>query len=177
MFCQECTVTIANMMIQQTADVLIRVLGLEGHIEGGYFREVYRSPFQVDTSGDEERALSTVIYFLLRSGQFSAFHRLRSDELWLYHCGCPLRVYQMLPDGGCTSALMGHDVASGQQLQVLFPAGAYFAAEPAEEGAFALVSCVVSPGFDYRDFELASAEELLRMFPGEEALIHRLCCK
>jgi uncharacterized protein len=129
---------------------------LQPHPEGGWFRETYRSARRVALDGyDGDRATATAIYFLLNPGEESAWHVVRSDELWLWHAGGPLTL-RLGGEGPAPAdpreVTLG--MAPGADPQVLIPAGHWQAASPAGD-EFVLVSCVVSPGFDYADFRLA----------------------
>ena len=130
------------------ADEVIATLGLAPHPEGGHYVETWRGP-----TGDGGRAVGTAIYFLLRAGERSHWHRVDAAEVWLFHAGDPLAL-DLAPtdDGAVTRHLLGPDLASARP-QVVVPAGAWQAAEPL--GAWSLVSCVVAPGFDFAGFELA----------------------
>ena len=137
---------------------LARVLDLAAHPEGGWFRETWRSGVSLRADGyDGERASATAIYFLLAPGEESRWHRVRSAELWLWHSGGPLLLrlggVGAAPDEASYEVLLGPDVHDGQQPQVVVPARAWQAARPAGQQPV-LVSCVVSPGFDFADFEL-----------------------
>jgi uncharacterized protein len=137
---------------------LIEQLGLAAHPEGGWFRETWTAPVEFTPAGyPGPRAAATAITFLLRDGERSRWHRVRSDELWLWQGLGPLRL--RLGGTGPTPApasevVVGPDPAAGHLLQALVPAGAWQDAEPLT-GTGALVGCVVSPGFSYEDFELA----------------------
>jgi predicted cupin superfamily sugar epimerase len=149
----------------KTADQWIRCLNLTAHPEGGYYREIYRSSGQIaETSLPEgmqgERCYGTAIYFLLRAGQVSHWHRIKSDELWFYHAGSPLEVIVLLHDGQEKKLLLGLDVEAGQRPQVMVPAGCWFGARIVNGPEdFSLVSCTVSPGFDFQDFQLATSHD------------------
>ncbi|MBB3112016.1 hypothetical protein FHS18_004094 [Paenibacillus phyllosphaerae] len=149
---------------------LIEQLGLHPHVEGGWYKELWKANFQIskEVLGGKysgPRPAATSIYFLLHEDETSDWHVVLSDELWLYHSGSPLR----LTLGGSGDSpedgeefILGLDIASGQLPQVLIPAGVWQKAEPlGEEPVF--VSCVVAPGFHYDDFTLiprnASAAE------------------
>ncbi len=158
---------------------IVRQLGLQPHPEGGYFRETYRASESIPAQGLDRRyggsrAASTAIYYLLEAGQRSALHRLRSDEIFHFYAGDPLRIIEITPDGRLTETLLGADLAAGGIPQHVIPAGAWFGALPAEGGRFALVGCTVAPGFDFADFELAETVALLAAFPQHEAWIRRL---
>ncbi|HEV7653998.1 MAG TPA: cupin domain-containing protein [Mycobacteriales bacterium] len=140
------------------ADRLIEQLALEAHPEGGWFREVWRTPVELTPAGyPGPRSTATSITFLLRAGERSRWHRVRSDELWLWQGLGPVRLRLggtgAAPAAG-TGLVVGPDPGAGHLLQGLVPAGAWQAAEPLTD-AGALVGCVVSPGFAYEDFELA----------------------
>ncbi len=151
---------------------LICKFHLEPHPEGGYYREIYRSPLMVQVNG-EERCASTSIYFLLIESAFSAFHRLRWDEIWHFYEGSGLRLYCLSSGGELCIQDMGRSGAEGESIQCMIPAGAWFAAEVIR-GEFALVGCTVAPGFEFVDFELALRQDLIREFPEHQSLIERL---
>lgn len=153
---------------------IIKALQLLPHPEGGYYRETYRSTENVVTDRGN-RTAGTVIYFLLESGNFSAFHRLTSDEAWYYHTGQTVKLYLLAPNGSLTTYLLGSAFERGEVWQVIMPAGHWFAAEITDEEGYTLVSCSVSPGFEFSDFELASCAALCNEFPQHRALISRLC--
>jgi uncharacterized protein len=161
--------------IPATADYYIQALQLEGHIEGGYFKELYKNSRTIRPQKDaEERVLSSTIYYLLKSGGVSKFHKLKSDEIWFFHDGSPLLIHMINQAGELQSVRLGLSVANGELPQVLVPAGTIFGAEVAEKDSFGLVSCMVSPGFDYKDFELCSYQELAKKYPNYLDLIKRL---
>ena len=147
---------------KMNAGYWIRKLRLKPHPEGGYFRETFRAKGKIKALA---RDYSTAIYFLLEKGKKSRFHILKSDELWFFHTGGRVRLYLL---GG--TGKMKINYLGPENLQAVIPAGTWFAAE-VTKGAFALVSCVVSPGFDFRDFRLGIREELTRKFPRYESII------
>jgi len=131
-----------------TADQIIERLKLEPHPEGGWFRETFR-----DTSETNGRSHGTAIYYLLRAGEASHWHRVDATEIWHWYAGDTLAL--KLSDDGKTSQTLnlGPDLASGAQPQLIVPKGIWQAAEPL--GAFTLVGCTVAPGFDFAGFEMA----------------------
>jgi hypothetical protein len=162
---------------RQSATFWIKTLGLAPHPEGGWFRETYRSSESIPPVGLPERfqgprSFCTAIYFLLEQGQFSAFHRIRSDEIWHFHEGAFLTVHMLSPTGERHELLLGRHAEKGQHFQAVVPAGYWFGAEIG--GDFVLVSCTVAPGFDFNDFEMADRADLTSSFPLHEALIQRL---
>jgi hypothetical protein len=165
--------------MRPAADYWIHHLQLTEHIEGGAFREVYRSPLQLPSSAlppsfGAARNSSTSIYFLLKDNQFSAFHRIKSDEGWHFYYGDPLIVYELENDGTLKEHLLGNDPEQGQQFQCTIKAGNWFASRVVKGGAYSLVGCTVSPGFDFADFELADRELLSKEFPAHQDLIGQL---
>lgn len=157
----------------------IEYLGLLPHPEGGYYREVYRSAESMLAEHlppryGGGRAFSTAIYYLLEHPDFSAFHRIKSDEIWHFYDGSPLILWQIDPSGGLRALRLGRDPTQGEQPMRVVPAGCWFAASLEHPQSFALVGCTVAPGFDFADFELAEREALLRQFPQHQALIERL---
>lgn len=162
-----------------TADYFISKLHLEEHIEGGCFKEVYRSRNIITDEKHismygSERSLSTAIFFLLKSGQVSKFHKLKSDEIWFYHFGCPLIIHTIDLQGNYKSTKLGLDIDRGEMPQVLISSNVIFGAEPLSENSFTLVSCMVSPGFDFRDFILFEEHELCSLYPEHSEIISRL---
>ena len=161
--------------------MLVRHLQLLPHPEGGYYKETYRSvgdiPAEALPAGfDGRRSFATAIYYLLGAGQFSAFHRIRSDETWHYYAGSSaLHIHVLDADGGYACITLGPHIDKGEVFQATVPADAWFASEPADRSGFAFVGCTVSPGFDFRDFEMANADVLEAMCPGRHDLIRRLC--
>ena len=150
-------------------------LQLTSHIEGGSFREYYRSPLLLDSPPHKEkRSSATGIYFLLQQRQFSAFHRIASDELWHFYYGDPLQVFELEQNGKLVIHQLGNQPEQGQQFQCLVKAGNWFASAPAPGSEYSLCGCTVSPGFDYADFQLAPRQALLSQFPQHGALIMSL---
>jgi predicted cupin superfamily sugar epimerase len=139
------------------------LLDLAPHPEGGWFRETWRAaPESVRDGYPGPRAAATGIYFLLTAGQESAWHRVGSDEVWLWHSGGPLALLDGgdgdTPSGAPAVATLGPDLDGGQRPQHLIPAGHWQSARPAA-GSEVLVSCVVAPGFDFADFTLLADAE------------------
>ena len=157
----------------------IEKLQLEAHPEGGYFRQTYRSEVLIAREGlparfAGARAASTAIYFLLEGENFSAFHRLRSDEVWHFYGGDPLIVHVIELEGKYFSILLGCDPDAGQVLQGVVRAGCWFASHVADWNSFAVAGCTVAPGFDFQDFEMARRAELVAQYPQHRGLIERL---
>jgi predicted cupin superfamily sugar epimerase len=146
------------------AEELIETLGLAPHPEGGYFREVFRSSLGVQpVDGRGPRAALTAIYFLLVEGQFSRWHRVRSDEAWQFCEGQSLELFVFDPTPVAVEQItLGRTATPSSGLHVV-PAGRWQAARPL--GSHALVICTVAPGFDYADFDFLSSHsrELARL--------------
>ena len=156
----------------------IKKLNLESHPEGGYFKETYRSPISTDYKNFKgPRNVSTGIYFMLTRGNFSAFHRIKSDEMWHFYSGDSLNVYVIYPEGKLEVIKLGLDLDSGQQPQAVVPAGCWFASRVVDDGDFSLVGCTVAPGFDFNDFEMAERQELIEEFPQHREIIFELTRK
>jgi predicted cupin superfamily sugar epimerase len=153
----------------------IEKLKLEPHPEGGYYRQTYKSDLLISArSFPGPHAASTAIYFLLEAENFSAFHRLRSDELWHFYVGSPLLVHIIDPTGAYSSLLLGNDPEAGQVFQAIVQAGHWFASHVADWTSWALVGCTVAPGFEFTDFEIAQRTQLIQQYPRHETMIRRL---
>ncbi|ACD17793.1 cupin domain-containing protein [Paraburkholderia phytofirmans] len=161
-------------------DELIRRLDLKPHPEGGFFSETYRSVERVirdkDVSGSAEtRSASTAIYYLLCDGAHSAWHRIKSDEVWHFYAGEPLLVHVLDETGALVTHKLGNALTHADAVfQAVVPAGLWFAAECADPATFALVGCTVAPGFEFSEFELADVGTLKARHPQHAALIERL---
>lgn len=139
----------------KTADALIQALGLVPHPEGGHYREIFRSPVQVATPRGPRAALTT-IDFLLQRGQFSAWHRVRSDEVWHLLGGGPLRLWWLPADLSRIECVTLGEAPP----RAVVPADAWQADEPV--GDFAQVGATVAPGFDFADFSFGRDDAPLR---------------
>lgn len=156
------------------ANYWIKQLALEAHPEGGYFRETYRCKDQISNSEGADRSVSTAIYFLLRDKEKSHFHRIKSDELWFFHEGQALAIF-VLGDKGLETYYLGKNIDQGESLQVVVPAGKWFASCIRNGEGYALVSCTVAPGFDFADFELAQFHDLILEYPDQELILQEMC--
>ena len=157
----------------------IKRLGLTQHIEGGAFRETYRSDLVIlkpalPPTFEGNRNVSTMIYFLLQHGQFSAFHKIASDEAWHFYDGDTLIIYEIQTDGKLLTHRLGKDLEAGEAFQCLIQAGSWFGSRCEVENGFSLVGCTVSPGFDFADFKLADRKGLTLAFPQYAMLIEEL---
>ncbi|HDL64893.1 MAG TPA: cupin domain-containing protein [Proteobacteria bacterium] len=161
------------------ADYWIEKLSLSPHPEGGYFNETFAASDIINTDNlardyKGPRKAYTSIYFLLRSGQISRFHRLKSDELWNYHSGSPVTISIIDPGGNYHEKKLGTDPENFESFQVIIKAGCWFGATIDESDSYSLVGCFVSPGFEFIDFELAEREELIKKYPEHHSIIKKL---
>ena len=137
------------------AKTYIDKLAMLPHPEGGYYKENFRSETTFQFEGfDGERSICTSIYFLLEKGQTSALHRIKSEEIWYFHDGQTLEIIELDSDGNELITRLGKDLLNGEVLQHVVLANTWFGARLAPESDFCLVGCQVSPGFDFKDFEL-----------------------
>ncbi|MBE9195069.1 cupin domain-containing protein [Synechocystis sp. LEGE 06083] len=153
----------------------VEKLALLPHPEGGFYKETYRSPVQGNFHGfDGDRNVVTGIYFLLTKDNFSAFHRIKSDEMWHFYAGDSLEIYWFSPQGELAVINLGLDLEKGEAPQAVVPRDCWFASRVKQGGDYALVGCTVAPGFDFQDFELANREDLLNIYPRSAEIINQL---
>ena len=160
-------------MKQYNAQYFIDKLEMLPHVEGGYYKECLASSETLVTDSRGGRQLWSSIYFLLEMGDVSHLHRLHSDEVWYYHSGSSLTIYMISPEGTLITQQLGCDLEKGEQPQVLVPKGYIFGSAQNVAG-YALVGCMVAPGFDFKDFELFTREELLEKYPQHQEIIMKL---
>ena len=163
-----------------TPQQLIAHYQLQAHPEGGFYSRTYASDELIPADSlpqrfAGERCFSTAIYFLLEGNQFSAFHRIKSDELWHFYSGVGLHIYIIHPDGRGELLKLGNDVTNGYQFQQVVRAGCWFASKPVHSNGFSFVGCTVAPGFDFADFEMAEKEMLLKEYPHHAEWVELLC--
>jgi hypothetical protein len=165
--------------VEKNAQYWIDHLELSPHPEGGYYRVTYQSDLTIvqnalPSAFHGDRSASTAIYFLLAGKDFSAFHRIASDELWHFYAGSALIVYVIDPEANYSELRLGDAFEAGEVFQATVNAGCWFAARLKDPAGFALVGCTVAPGFDFADFELAKGSELVRAYPAYRELIEEL---
>jgi uncharacterized protein len=132
-----------------SADEIIELLGLQPHPEGGCYRETFR-----DGAGHGGRAHSTAIYFLLRAGEVSRWHKVDAAEIWHWYAGSPLLLgiaTDVMPE---QTHVLGADIGGGERPQFVVPAGHWQRAR--STGAWTLVGCTVAPGFSFDGFQIAA---------------------
>ena len=161
------------------ANYWINKLKLEKHIEGGYFAEYFRSNEKIAKSAlperyDSDRFFNSQIYFLLNSCDKSRFHRIKSDETWYFVEGDVLWLYLLNPNGELETIILGKDFENGEVPQYVIPRGYWMAAEVLEPNSFVLLTCSVSPAFEYSDFELCDKVKLKLEYPKYTDLIERM---
>lgn len=158
---------------------LIDALALAPHPEGGFYREVYRAPEKLARESlppryDGPRRTATSILYLLEAPGVSRLHRVRSDEVWCFHTGDALELFTLDAAGRGSWTRLGPNPSAGDVFQHVVPHGVWQGARLAAGGTFALAGCLVAPGFDFADFEIADALALVRAFPDHAAAIRAL---
>ncbi len=162
-----------------TVETLVKELDLLPHPEGGYYKETYRSEGKIaqsclspDFTG--ERNMATGIYFLIEKGNFSALHKIKSDETWHFYYGDALEVIEISEQGILTITQIGSHLLKGETFQYTVKANTWFGSRVSCNGNFSLVGCTVYPGFDFNDFELVKRDDLIKLFPHHSQLISEL---
>ncbi|MGF1637256.1 MAG: cupin domain-containing protein [Cyclobacteriaceae bacterium] len=163
-----------------SAQFYIDNLHLQPHPEGGYFKENYRSKEILTIDGlpqrfSGDRNISTAIYYLLKQGDYSGFHKIKSDECWHFYAGSTMLLHMIDAMGKYSCIHLGKELNQGEVFQFVVPAGTWFASEPARNTEFCLMGCTVAPGFDFQDFEMAKSAALSKLFPEHSSIIERLC--
>lgn len=130
---------------------IIEKLGMKPHPEGGYYAETFRDP---SSDGQTGRAASTAIYYLLREGEFSHWHKVDAAEIWHFYAGDPLELKISSEDGPVRSHILGADLENGERPQIAVQKEEWQSAHPL--GKWTLVGCTVAPGFEFAGFELAA---------------------
>ena len=165
-----------------TAQEIIAALDLKPHpIEGGFFRETYRSTGMID--GDSlpggyvpcaGRSMGTAIYYLLTAETFSEMHRVPTEEVFHFYLGGPVRMLQLFPGGAAREVVIGSDIAGGQQPQLVVPAGIWQGSRLEPGFDFVLLGATMAPGFDYADYEPGRRDELIGLYPDYAEQIRQL---
>ena len=164
------------------AEYYIGKLQLQKHPEGGYFSETYRSEEIINQKNLPERfkgdrCFGTSIYFLLKGNEFSAFHKILSDETWHYYAGTSATIYMIDEKGNYSEQKIGSDLDSGELFQFTVPANVWFASKVTDENSFCLVGCTVAPGFDFADFKMAEKSRMLEQFPQYKNIVEQYCIR
>ncbi len=167
---------------------LIKLVG-----EGGYYRETYRSDNHIIVNSCNEdlkdnvyscsnleikssniRSVSTLIYYLLDGDQFSAFHKVKYDEIWHFYKGSSVSLYILTDVGEIMRIQIGNDLENNEHIQYVIKGNTWFGAEINDKSLYSLMGCSVSPGFDFRDFELGERDKLKNTYPQHESIINKL---
>lgn len=163
-------------MSSERIQFLKEALQLNKHLEGGYFKEVYRSDEEIskealpeDFSGS--RKFGTSIYFLLTSSSFSSFHKINQDETWHFYEGSTIELHTISPDGKHQKIKIGSNLEKGEVYQFTVPGKHWFAARIIADESYALVGCTVAPGFDFDDFTLGKRNDLIELFQHHRELV------
>jgi predicted cupin superfamily sugar epimerase len=154
-----------------SAKELIALLGLRPlPVEGGYFRETYRSADRLPAAAlparyGADKSAATAIYYLLTPDTFSALHRLPTDEVYHFYLGDPVEMLQLWPDGTGRVVTLGQDLKAGQLVQTVVPRGVWQGSRLRPGGAYALLGTTMAPGFEFADYEAGDREELVIQYP------------
>ncbi len=162
-----------------TVDTLVKELDLLPHPEGGFYKETYRSSLKLSQeclsyAFGNERNIATGIYFLIEKGNFSALHKIKSDETWHFYYGDALEVIEIDESGKLTITNIGPNILTGETFQYTVKANTWFGSRVGNGGNFSLVGCTVYPGFDFNDFEMAERDVLITLFPQHALVIKEL---
>jgi len=162
-----------------TVETLVKELDLLPHPEGGYYKETYRSEGKIPQSYlspnfNGDRNMATGIYFLIEKGNFSALHKIKSDETWHFYYGDALEVIEIDATGNLNITKIGSTILKGETFQYTVKANTWFGSRVYNHGNFSLVGCTVYPGFDFNDFELANRQSLIELFPQHKKIITEL---
>ena len=168
-----------NYIYMNTADFWIDKLNLCKHPEGGYFKEVYRSDENHEVAAlpkryTSDRSFSTSIYFLLKSDDFSSFHRIQSDETWHFYNGSTIKLFVLGKTGKLVRHLLGKNLDSGENFQITIKRNQWFGGRVIDKNSYALLGCTVAPGFHFDDFEIADRASLNADFPQHKIIIQEM---
>lgn len=160
-----------------SVEEIIEKYDLEPHVEGGYFKEDFKSeiilPNEVTKKG--KRSLITSCYYLIPQGERSIFHKLTSDEIWNFHVGGPVDVYEINDKGNLTITTLGPDIHLGQSIKHFVKKGTWFGVLPHPGTDYAFFTAIVAPGFEFDDWEKGDPKFLKNLCPEASKIIERLC--
>lgn len=166
--------------IHPDAEAIIRAFKLNQHPEGGYYARTFQSDNTIKSSdksryNNETRPAGTAIYYLLNGKDFSAWHQLKSDEIWHFYKGSSAAIHVIDATGNLSTHILGDPTeCQNASFQVIIPAGCWFAAEPLDKSSYCLVGCTVTPGFEFSDFKLADRNLFTAQYPQHTSIIHKL---
>lgn len=164
----------------ETAEQIIKIFGMKPlPEEGGYYVETFRSKEKIAENAlpnryKDSKAFGTAILYLLTNQNFSAMHRICSDEIFHFYLGDPVTMLHLYSDGSSKVFTLGREIQKGHCVQLVVPKYTWQGCRVQRAGKFALLGTTVAPGFSLDDFELACRDELLKRYPDREELIHRL---
>lgn len=158
---------------------LVKHLGLSPHPEGGYYKETYRSGGIISEAAlpkefGGDRNFATAIYFLIEKNNFSALHKIKSDETWHFYAGDALEVIEINEHGELKLTLVGNRITEGEVFQYTVKANTWFGSRVKKGGNYSLVGCTVAPGFDFSDFEMAERATLSAQHPQHKLMIEEM---
>jgi uncharacterized protein len=168
-----------SALMLTAAQIIERLKLVPLTIEGGYFRETYRSELSLPAEAlpddySTDRNVSTAIYYLLTPDTFSPIHVVKSDEVFHFYAGDAVEMLQLRPDGSARVVIFSNKLASGHEPQLVVPAGVWQGCRLVCGGNWALMGCTVAPGFDYADFALGNRAELIALHPTHADMINAL---
>ncbi|PBQ34423.1 hypothetical protein CNR22_22465 [Sphingobacteriaceae bacterium] len=158
---------------------LVNYLNLSPHPEGGFYKEAYRSAGTISKESLPEefggdRNFATAIYFLIEKNNFSALHKIKSDETWHFYSGDALEVIEINEQGELKITLVGNKMDEGQVFQYTVKANTWFGSRVQQGGECALVGCTVAPGFNFADFEMAGRHSLISLYPQHKTIVEEM---
>lgn len=158
-----------------TPEQIIKHFSSQKHPEGGFFRETYRGDEIVHSKPKGDRSSSTLIYYLLSEKEISHFHKVISDEIWAFHAGTTIEILEIDRNGGLVIHQLGLDIKNEEVPHLVIKRDHWFAARVKNGKGFGFVSCIVAPGFEFKDFELGKKELLIEQFPHLTFIIEKHC--
>ena len=150
-----------------TYDQIIDFYGLEPHMEGGFYKTSFSDDEDLSVEAlppeySSPRPFMNSILYLLPNGEKSVFHRIRMNEIWAFHLGGPLELFQISPDGTSEKICLGTNILKSEKIFHVVPKGFWMGARPADDSEYSLVSCITAPGFKFEDWEAANINQLLK---------------
>lgn len=161
-----------------SAEEVVRLLELQGHVEGGFFRRTYQADNlpRIDAGYGERFSMTSIFYLLTAKSPVGHFHLNKSDIQHYFQMGDAISYYLIYPDGRLETRVMGTDLGAGQLLQMTVPGGVWKASKVSTDGdyGYGLISEAVTPGFEYEDMALGSKTQLSGLFPQHQQLFSEL---
>lgn len=155
-----------------TSSYWIEKLKLVKHPEGGYYRETYKSPIEIDEI--TKRSIATTIFYLIDHDDFSAFHKIDSDEIWHFYHGSSITLFIIDDtDGKLFTLVLGNNIEKKENLEVIVRNNFWFAAQVNDQYSYSLVGCTAIPGFEFKYFMLGKRDELISLYPENKKIIEK----